>query len=207
MTQQCPDERDPEFDHAVQGLHRGDFDALAPLFFTDPARPDEPSKIVQWYTAGRFHSDPVAVAEALTCASFLGVTGVAQHLLEAGVDPTAGSGTGMDALHWAVNRGQPGTVNLLLEWGAPLEVRNMHGTTVLGTAVWSALNEPRPEHLEIIETLLKAGAKRENIKPAASYVEGSLSVFVKERLEQIEAIMNRDGQANPPLQQPNDAIG
>ncbi len=195
MTQQPADRRDPEFDHAVQGLHRGDFDALAPLFFTDPARPNEPSTIVKWHTAGRFHSDPVAVAEALTCASFLGVTGVAQHLLEAGVDPTAGSGTGMDALHWAVNRGQPGTVNLLLKWEAPLEVRNMHGTTVLGTAVWSALNEPRPEHLEIFETLLKAGARRENIKPAPSYVEGPLDAFVQERLEQIEAILSHDGAA------------
>ena len=195
MTQQPADGRDPEFDHAVQGLHRGDFDALAPLFLTDPARSNEPSTIVKWHTAGRFHSDPVAVAEALTCASFLGVTGVAQHLLEAGVDPTAGSGTGMDALHWAVNRGQPGTVNLLLKWEAPLEVRNMHGTTVLGTAVWSALNEPPPEHLEIIETLLKAGARRENIKPANSYVEGPLDAFVQERLEQIEAILSRDGAA------------
>lgn len=195
MTQQRPDERDPEFDEAVQGLHRGDFDALAPLFFTDPSRPDEPSKIVQWHTAGRFDSDPVALAEALTCASFLGVTAVAQHLLEAGVDPTAGSGTGMDALHWAVNRGQPRTVNLLLKWRAPLEVRNVHGTTVLATAVWSALNEPQPEHLEIIETLLKAGAMRENVKSAASYVEGAFSAFVEERLEQVEAILSRDGAA------------
>lgn len=206
MTQQLPDEGDPEFDDAVQGLRRGDFDALAPLFFADPVRPDEPATIVQWHTTGRFHSDPVALAEALTCASFLGVTRVVRHFLEAGVDPTAGSGTGMDALHWAVNRGHPEAVNLLIEWGAPLDVRNVHGTTVLGTTVWSALNEPRPEHLEIIEALLKAGAKSENIKPAASYVEGSFSVSVKERLAQIDAIMNRGGQPNPPLQPPNDAI-
>src|SRR5262249_1214040 len=30
---------------------------------------------------------------------------------------------------------------------------------VLGTAVWSAINEPRPGHLQIIEELLVAGAR------------------------------------------------
>jgi hypothetical protein len=46
----------------------------------------------------------------------------------------------------------------LIESGAPLETINMHGTTVLGTAVWSAVNEPRAEHRAIIEALLDAGA-------------------------------------------------
>jgi ankyrin repeat protein len=193
MTQR-QEGRDPEFDEAVLRLHHGDFDALAPLF-TDPVRPDEPSRIIQWHRHGRFNSDPAAAAEALTCACFLGATTVARYLLEAGVDPTAGSGTGMDALHWAANRGQLGAVNLLLKWGASLEGRNMHGTTVLGTAVWSALNEPRPEHMEIIEALLRAGARRDNVRPVASYAEGLFSVFLKKRREQIEAILNRGGAA------------
>jgi len=34
----------------------------------------------------------------------------------------------------------------------------MYGGTVLDTAVWSAINEPKPDHLPIIEALLKAGA-------------------------------------------------
>jgi hypothetical protein len=101
----------------------------------------------------------------------------------------------MSALHWAVNRGQPGTTNLLLKWAAPLEELNMHGTTVLGTAVWSALNEPRPEHLEIIDTLLRAGAKRENMRPVASYVEGPFRMLRKKRVGQIEAILARHGAA------------
>ena len=68
---------------------------------------------------------------------------------------------------------------------------NMHETTVLGTAVWSALNETRPEHLEIIETLLRAGAKRESLRQlVSSQVEGPFAAIANERLGQIEAILN-----------------
>ena len=195
MTHEIRAEDDAELEDAVQGLHRGDFDALAPLFFTDPARPTEPPRIMMWHAAGRFHSDPSAVAEALTCASFLGTTLVAQYFLQAGVDPTAGSGTGMDALHWAVNRGKTSMVDLLLQWKAPLEVRNMHGTTVLGTGIWSALNESRPQHMQIIETLLDAGASRENVRPVASYVEGQFDEVQRQRVEQVEAILASRGAA------------
>ena len=38
----------------------------------------------------------------------------------------------------------------------------MYGWNVLDTAVWSAVNEPRPHHLQIIEELLKAGARLED---------------------------------------------
>ena len=203
---QAPRQRDPVWDEAVRGLHRGDFDALAPLFVTDPSRPDQPPRIVQWHVDGLLQSDPVAAAEALSCASFLGATTVAQHLLAAGIDPTAGAGTGMSALHWAVNRGQVGTTDVLLAAGAPLEEVNMHGTTVLGTAVWSALNEPKSTHLEIIEKLLKAGAKREGMRPLQSYVEGRLTPFVQERIAQIEAILagTEDGRprSRPPSRWP-----
>jgi hypothetical protein len=35
----------------------------------------------------------------------------------------------------------------------------MYGGTALGTAVWSAINEPLTAHLIIIEELLTAGAR------------------------------------------------
>lgn len=63
-----------------------------------------------------------------------------------------------------MNRGQLETVQFLLRNHVPLETRNMYGTTVLGMAVWSALNEPRPEHLQIIEQLLAAGARVDGIE-------------------------------------------
>ena len=141
------------FSDAIQGLQRGDFSRLEPLFTGGV----DPPQIVQWQE-GRFRDDPKAVAEALTCACFLGRTDVADYLLARGVDPSTGTGTGMDALHWAANRGQLESVRLLLERKAPLDTRSMYGGTVLATAVWSAINEPRPNHIPIIEELLSAGA-------------------------------------------------
>ena len=41
---------------------------------------------------------------------------------------------------------------------APLETKNAYGGTVLDCAAWSALHEPKPDHVAVIEALLKAGA-------------------------------------------------
>lgn len=154
-------DEDHEFQNAVRGLEAGDFSRLEPLFMNDMQDSGRRSRIIQWYDAGLFANEPDALAEALTCACFLGYTSVAQYLIEKGVDPSAGFRTGMNAFHWAVNRGQWETSMLLLEHKAPLEITNMYGGTVLGTAVWSAVNEPRGEQLRIIEELIKAGAQVE----------------------------------------------
>jgi hypothetical protein len=63
-------------------------------------------------------------------------------------------------------------VKLLLRHHAPLEVHNAYGGTVLGCAVYSAVHEPRPEHIAIIEALLAAGA---NVG-AADYPSGDARV-------------------------------
>ena len=57
--------------------------------------------------------------------------------------------------------GQLEAMRLLILWKAPTETRSMYGGNVLDTAVWSAINEPRPNQLAVIEELLKAGARRE----------------------------------------------
>jgi len=157
---------DDSFGEAVQRLRRGDFSRLEPLF-----RGAQP-KIMQWYEQGRFGEEPDALAEALSCACFLGITDIAHYLMTRGVDPAAGAGTGLNALHWAANRGNLETVRLLIERKAPLETRSMYGGTVLGTAVWSAIHEPRPDHLQIIDELLKAGARLEE----AGYPTGNSPV-------------------------------
>jgi len=144
------------FDEAVQGLLRGDFSRLEPLF--DGAN----SSIVQWCEEGRFREHPAALKEALTCACFLGKLPVAEYLLKQGVDVSGGNGTGLNALHWASNRGQIETVRLLLRHGAPLETRNMYGGTVLGAAVWAAVHEAKPGHATIIQDLIDAGARIED---------------------------------------------
>jgi hypothetical protein len=144
---------------AVQGLKAGDFSRLEPLFIDDSLTDGQRCRIIEWYEDGLFANEPTALQEALTCACFLGRTSVAEYLLEQGVDPSAGNGTGLDGFHWAANRGQLETVMLLIGHKTPLETRSMYGGTVLGTAVWAAINEPKTDHLRIIEALIKAGAR------------------------------------------------
>jgi hypothetical protein len=48
---------------------------------------------------------------------------------------------------------------LLIGRKLPLEAKNMYGGTVLGQTVWSAIHEPGPNRLPIIEALLSAGAR------------------------------------------------
>jgi hypothetical protein len=151
-------QEDAVFQEALQGLKTGSFSRLEPLFSEGSDLFPKRSQIIAWYDAGLFTIEPKALAEALTCACFLGRVSVADYLLTQGVDPAAGAGTGLDALHWAVNRGQLATVRLLIRRQVSLETRNMYGNSILGTAVWSAINEPRPSHLQIIEELLQAGA-------------------------------------------------
>lgn len=152
---------DAKFHDALAGLRNGDFSRLAPLFEAPPGSGPGQSQIVQWYEQGRFTEHRQESAEALACACFLGRVGVAEYLLSRGISPTDGMGTGMNAFHWAANRGQLEAVELLLRHRAPLDTRNMYGGTVLGSAVWAALHEPKPDHLLVLEALLQAGARLE----------------------------------------------
>lgn len=136
-------------------LRQGDFSLLEPAFVRHGHA--EP-RVISLHREGCFVGRESELAEALSCAAFLGAVEVTEYLLEAGVDANGGSATGLNALHWATNRGQVATTALLLRRGAALEVRNSHGGTVLSSTVWSAINEPRPAHLALIETLLSAGA-------------------------------------------------
>ncbi len=167
------------WEDAVRGLKQGDFSALEPLFRAPAGQPDLPENapMVRWHQQGRFAAEPEALAEALTCACFNGCTRVAEYFLDRGVDLLAGNATGLNALHWAANRGQVETLRLLLERcrrraDRPLESLNMYGGTVLGCAAWSAVHEPRPGQMAAIEALLEAGANAE----AAEYPSGSAAV-------------------------------
>ncbi len=166
------------FPEAVRGFMAGDFSRLAPLFET----PSEASAcpVIRWFDDGLFGTEPQALAEAFTCASFNGCTDVVEYLLEKGVDPSGGINTGLNAFHWAANRGQLKTVEILIRNGSPLETLNGYGGTVLGCTVWSAVHEPRPDHCAIIEALLKAGA---NVG-AARYPSGD---------ERIDEVLRRCG--------------
>jgi hypothetical protein len=169
---------------AHKGLERGDFSHLAPLFDPLPSPGGDKCRIIEWYEQGYFDDEPKSLAEALTCACFLGRTTVADFLLTQGVDPAAGIGTGLSGFHWAANRGNLDTVNLLIERKAPLEQENMYGGTVLACAVWSAIHEPSADHLPIIEALIAAGAKIDAIDPA-DYPTGN---------ERIDETLRRHGE-------------
>ena len=144
------------FDNTLAGLRRGDFSRLDPLF---QSKSGSSSQIVEWANLGCFRGHDQELAEALTCACFNGRTEVAEYLLNRGIESSGGAGTGLNAIHWAANRGQLEAVRVLLRNKVPLESRSMYGGTVLGTAVWSAINEPKADHLAIIEELLAAGAR------------------------------------------------
>lgn len=171
---------DPVWRDVLQGLERGDFSRLEPLFDKDPLLEGDKSRIVDWYEKGYFNGEPKALEEALTCACFLGRTRIANFLLTQGVDPAAGTGTGMSALHWAANRGNLDTVRLLIERKAPLELLNMYGGTVLGCTVWSAINEPKVDHIAILEMLIDAGANTD----ASGYPTGN---------ERVDEVLRRRG--------------
>jgi len=163
---------DNDFAQAVEHLRRGDFSYSEPLFADHTAV--QPCQIVRWLAEGRFREAPDALREAFTCACFLGKTSVVKAFLGEGVDAEGGAATGLNALHWSVNRGQLETVQLLLETGVSLEVRNMYGGTALGAAIWAFFYEKRPSHVAIIEALLKAGARVE----AVDYPTGAEAIDV-----------------------------
>ena len=147
------------FRDAVNGLKAGDFSRLEPLFKNGSPPAGGRCWIIEWYEAGLFDDERTALEEALTCPCFVGCTSVVDYLLTQGVDLLAGVGTGLDGFHWAADHGQLDTVMLLIRHSIPLETRSMYGATVLGTAVWSATNKLRVDHLPIIKALIEAGAR------------------------------------------------
>ena len=99
------------------------------------------------------------IEQAFIRACQFGQNNIAEFLLDQGVDSAAQAHVGQTGFHYAAHNGQLETVKMLIARKAPLEVKNMYGGTVLGQALWSAYNEPRKDHLLIIDTLIAAGAQ------------------------------------------------
>ena len=92
---------------------------------------------------------------------------VARYLIEVGVSARAHDSNKMTALHWACATGMLDVIDLLLAEGAPLEVRNAWGGTVLDSTTWFVVNAPAPnaDYPRVVETLLKAGADPNEVYP------------------------------------------
>lgn len=142
------------FDRAIAELDAGNFSRLDELLSDNNA-----SLIDLLVDAGRpkEHLD-----EAFAWACMLGRTGDAEKLLDLGADPVAGMKTGLAGAHYAASGGHFETIRMIVRRGVPLETVNIYGGTVLGQALWSAINEHKDGHAEVIEALLAAGA---NIEP------------------------------------------
>jgi ankyrin repeat protein len=93
-------------------------------------------------------------------ASACGHDDIAEFLLDCGADPTDPADTGATALHWAAGAADVGLVKLLIDRGAPLEIRNRWGGTVLEHAGHGFKHGPADlDFVQTFETLLAAGAQ------------------------------------------------
>jgi hypothetical protein len=143
------------FLYAIAAMDRGDFSALeervgGPELFH--------SQIVDWCEKGLFNNEQETLDEVLSASCMLGQTKTAEYLIDKGVDPYAGMRSWLAGPHYAVSSGRLETVKMLLGKNIPMEIENRYGGTLLGQALWSAINEHRDDHAEIIERLIQAGA-------------------------------------------------
>lgn len=111
------------------------------------------------------------IERALVSACKFGRVEVTELLLDLGVAPAASDD--LTGLHWAAGHRYLGVVKLMIARGAPLEVRNAWGGTVLDSTVWFAMNPPTghphgtPDvgYIPILETLIDAGADVNEVEP------------------------------------------
>ncbi|HEU4387088.1 MAG TPA: ankyrin repeat domain-containing protein [Blastocatellia bacterium] len=95
-----------------------------------------------------------------------GHTAVVEFLLDRGFDLSTVS-HGMPGLHWAIIGGRIDTIKLLLDRGAPLELENVYGGNVIGSATWAVhwgdpvyrWPDPDTDWLAIVKLFIDAGAK------------------------------------------------
>ena len=143
------------FNYAIAALWRGDFTKLERMVGGSEVFDGQ---IVDWYEKGYFSEEAETFAEVFAAACMLGHERTAGYLLDKSVDPYAGMRTGLAGFHYAASSGRPEVVKTLIERKVPMEVENTYGGTVLGQALWSAINEHNDNHAEIVELLVDAGA-------------------------------------------------
>jgi ankyrin repeat protein len=97
---------------------------------------------------------------ALVEAAAYGRLEIVEYLLGRGVDPGSSNKDHMSALHTAAAHGQMQVIDLLLKHGAPLEVENVWGGTVLNSTLHFVFNSPYRgvDYPAVVQRLVTAGA-------------------------------------------------
>ncbi len=139
--------------YAVEALDAGDFTWLDRLLRSQNA------SLIDLLEANGESKEQMGEAFAWAC--MVGRTKDAETLLDKGVEPYAGMKTGLSGFHYAVSSGRLETVKMLIRRGVRMEVENMYGGTIWGQALWSAVNEYKSSHAEIIAALIDAGVEIE----------------------------------------------
>jgi len=82
-------------------------------------------------------------------------------MIRAGFDIDVKGAEGSTPIDRAAIHGFLPIVNLLLEHGASLEVKNNYDATPLGTCIWGSVNfgNPRGDYAQVAESLIQAGAR------------------------------------------------
>ncbi len=99
--------------------------------------------------------------ETFWCACKYGQTEVVECLLKCGVDIDARGGANNTGLMLASQRGRRDTVEMLLGYGASVELKNDFGGTALSSTMYFLANHPVPDadYPGVIELLLNAGSE------------------------------------------------
>ncbi len=99
--------------------------------------------------------------EAFWCACKYGWTEVAECLLKCGLDIDARGGANNTGLMLAAQRGRRDMVEMLLGYGASVELKNDFGGTALSSTMYFLANHPVPDadYAGVIGLLLNAGSE------------------------------------------------
>ncbi len=99
-------------------------------------------------------------------------------LLDLGIDPGLRNGFNETPLHWACVAGRAEAAKLLIDRGAPLDVREKnHGADPLGWAIWGSTywNDPHGDYVLTVKVMLEAGAPRPEQPGGSAEVKALLS--------------------------------
>ena len=158
--------RGARIDNAVAAAGIGRLD-LVKHFVADKAILSSDAKFgeTKWFSPPR---EPRAHIElAFVTACHFNRVDVTNWLIDLGVDLRAVDKDTMTALHWAGANGAVDLATRLIDLGAPLEVKNRWGGTVLDStgyfAVWAPMKGV--DYLPIMELLIARGADVSVLKP------------------------------------------